>query len=122
MKSSGCIFTIYVSKNKTVSHEIQTRFRRFPPARFTESFGRNFTIYVSKNEAVSCEIQTQFRSFLPASFAENAPGALSRFLHPKTKLFAMSSDVFWKFSLCEMYENFWTNLHDLYVQKRSCLT
>jgi len=88
-KSSGRIFTIYVSKNEAVSREIQTRFRRFQPVRNRKSFGRNFTIYVSKNEAVSYEIQMQFRSFLPASFAENVLGALSRFLRPKTKLFAV---------------------------------
>ena len=87
MKISGRICMIYTSRNEVVWHEVQTYFWSCMPVRFTESFGRNFTIYASKNEAVSLEIQTHFRSFLPARFAEKVLGAISWFMHPKTKLF-----------------------------------
>jgi len=50
--------------------------------------GRIFTIYASKNEAVCREVQTHFGSSLPARFPE-VLGALSRFMRPKMKLFAV---------------------------------
>jgi len=59
------------------------------PARFTESFGRIFTIYVSKNEVVSCEVQTHFGSIHLARYITKVLGALSQFLRPQTKLFAV---------------------------------
>jgi len=44
---------------------------------------------VFKNEAVCCEIHTHFASYLPASFTEKVLGAISQFMRPKTKLFAV---------------------------------
>jgi len=55
---------------------------------YEESFGYIFTSYVSKNEAVSCEVQMHFGRFHLARFIKNVLGALSRFMCPKTKLFA----------------------------------
>ena len=54
-----------------------------------ESSGQIFTIDVSKNEAVCCEVHTHFGSYLPASFAEKDVGAISQFVPPKTKLYAV---------------------------------
>jgi len=51
--------------------------------------GRIFTICVSKNEAVSCEVQTHFGNSLSADVAEKVLAALSRYMRPKTKLFAV---------------------------------
>jgi len=56
---------------------------------YRKSCGRNSTICASKNEAVCCEVQTHFESSLPASFKEKVLGAIPRFVHPKTKLFAV---------------------------------
>jgi len=55
---------------------------------YEESFGYIFTSYVSKNEAVSCEVQMHFGRFHLVRFVKNVSGALSRFMCPKTKLFA----------------------------------
>jgi len=56
---------------------------------YEETFGRIFTIYASKIEAVSCEVQTHFGGFHLARYIKKIHGALSRFLLPKTKQFAV---------------------------------
>jgi len=56
---------------------------------YRESSGHIFTIYVFKTEAVFCEVHTRFASYLAASFAEKVLGAISQFMRPKTKLFAV---------------------------------
>jgi len=56
---------------------------------YRKSSGRNFTIYASKNEAVRHEVQTNFGRCPPARFTEKVLGAISRFMRPKMKLFAM---------------------------------
>jgi len=72
-------------------------------------------MYLLKNKAVCCKVQTHFRSFLLARFIKEVLGALSPFLHPKTKLFPVKfrriSEVFtlrglltlWKLA----YDVFW---------------
>jgi len=54
-------------------------------------FWAHFHHFASKNEAVCREIQTDFGRFLRASFIKKiwAP-AFSRFLRPKTELFAVT--------------------------------
>jgi len=47
-----------------------------------------FSRFVSTNEAVSCEVQTHFESFHIARYRTKVLGALSRFMCPKTELFA----------------------------------
>ena len=73
--------------------------------------GRFIKIYASKNEAVCREVQTHFLSSLPGSFAEKVLGALSRFLRPKTKLFAVK---FWRilevFSMQALWKSYGRNL------------
>jgi len=44
---------------------------------------------VFKTEAVFCEVHIRFASYLAASFAEKVLGAISQFMRPKTKLFAV---------------------------------
>jgi len=46
-------------------------------------------IYVFKNEAGCCEVHTHFASYLLARFTEKVLGAMSQFMCPKTKLFAV---------------------------------
>jgi len=52
-----------------------------------------FTIYVSKDEAVCCEVKTHVGSFRFARFMKKVLGAISRFMRPKTKLFAVQTHV-----------------------------
>jgi len=88
-KSCGCIFPILASKTKRFA----VKFRRILEVLYLQdlqkSSGRKFTIYVSKNQAVCCEVQTHFWSFRLARFTENVLSAFSRFVRPKTKLFAV---------------------------------
>ena len=81
-----------------------------------------FSRFVSKNEAVCCDVQTDFGSFLPASFAENVLGTISRFVRPKTKLFAAKfRDILEVLHLQDLQKNFRVHFHDFCVQKWSCL-
>jgi len=102
------------------------KFRRIlevcPFQALSKSSGRIFPIDASKNEVACREIQTHFGSFLPASFKEKVVGAIPRFVCPKTKLFALKfRRILEVLHLQGLQRNFWTNFHDLCVQKRSCL-
>jgi len=79
-------------------------------------------ICASKNEAVCCEVQTHFGSFRLARFVKKVLGAFSRFLRPKTKLFAVKfRRILEVLHPQGLQRKFWANFHDLCVQKRSCL-
>jgi len=82
----------------------------------------NSTICASKSEAVCCEIQTHFGSSLPASFTEKVVRAIPQFMRPKMKRFAAKFRRFLEV-LCPqvLKKKFWTQFHDLCIQKRSCL-
>jgi len=55
-------------------------------------------------------------------FMKKALGALSRFLRPKTKLFAVKfRRIFKVLCLQGSQKKLWTHLQDLCVRKRSCL-
>jgi len=57
-----------------------------------------------------------------ARFMKNIQGALSRFVRPKVKLFAvMFRRISEVLRLQDLQRKFWTNFHDWCVQKRSCL-
>ena len=64
-------------------------FGGFHLASLRKSSGRIFKIFASKNKGISHLVQTHFGSSLPASFAHKVLGAISRFVHPKTKRFAV---------------------------------
>jgi len=65
----------------------------------------------------------RFWKFSPCKLQKRVMGAFARFLRPRMKLFALSLKAFWKFSPYEVFErNFWVHFHDLFVQKRSCLS
>jgi len=91
------------------------------PAKFTEkSSGRNVTIYVSCNEVVFCDVQTHLGSFRLARFTEKVLGAFSRFLHPKTKLFAAKfRHIFDIFALHALYKMFWAHFHNICVKNEA---
>jgi len=83
---------------------------------------RNSTICASKREAVCREIQTHFGSSLPGSFTEKVVGAIPQFMRPKLKRFAATfRRIFEVLCLQILKKKFWTQFHDLCVQKRSCL-
>jgi len=69
-----------------------------------------------------CEVQTDFVNYLPARFTEKVQGAISRFMHPKTKLFAVElRRILEVIALRGLWRKFWVHFHDLCVQKQSCL-
>ena len=71
-----------------------------------KSSGRIFKIFASRNEGISREVQTHFGSFLPASFTEEVLGAISRFVCPKMKLFAVKfRRIFEDLSLARFMKN-----------------
>jgi len=98
-------------------------FWKFSACKFQrKSSGRNSTIFVLKNEAVCCEVQTHFRSFRLASFVKRVLGAFLRFMHPKTKLFAVKfRRIFEVLALRGLWKIFRAHYHDLCVQKLNCL-
>jgi len=73
-------------------------------------------------QAVSCEMQTHFRSFPPERFTEKVLGAISRFMRPKAKLFAVKyRGILDVVHLQGLQKKFWAHGHDFCIQKRSCL-
>jgi len=77
---------------------------------------------VSENEVVCSEVQTHFGSSLPANFAEKVLGAYSRFLRPKTKLFAVKfRRILEVLRIQELQKDFRAHFHHFCVQKRSSL-
>jgi len=77
---------------------------------------------VSKNEAVCCEVQTHFGGFRLSSLIKTVVGAFSRFMRPKTKLFAMKfRRILEVLCLQDLQKKLWAQFHDLFVEKRSCL-
>ena len=103
------------------------KFRRIwkfsPDEVYEESFGRIFTICASKNVAVSCEEQTHFSGFHLVRYITKVLCALSRFLRPQTKLFAMKfRRILDVFCLKGLQKNIWAHFHDLcvHVRKWSC--
>jgi len=121
-KSSGRNFRFMCIKTKLFPVKFR-RMLQFSACKFCRaSSGCNFTIYVSKNEAVCREIQMHFRSSPLARFTEKVLGAISRFMCPKMKLFAMIfRRIFQVLRLQGSQNKFWAHIYDLCVQKRSCL-
>jgi len=90
--------------------------------RLQKCFVRIFTIFASKNEGISFEFRMYFGSSLPASFIEKLLGAISRFMHPKMKLFAVEfRHILEVLCLQVLKEKLWAQFHDLCVQKWSCM-
>ena len=83
-------------------------FSKFSPDKvYGEISGRIFTIYASKNEAVCREVHRHFGSFHLAIFPEEVLGALSRFMRPKMKLFAVEfRRIFEVFALRSLWRKF----------------
>jgi len=82
--------------------------------------GRIFSIFASKNEAVCREIQTDYGGFPRASFIKRIWAHFLDFCVQKRSCLLLSRDAFWKFSLCEVYEERSGRIFTICVQKWSC--
>jgi len=83
-----------------------------------KSSGRIFPIFASKNEADCRVTQTHFGRSRLARFVKKGLGAFSRFLRPKTKLFAVKfRRILEVLCLASFIEKFWAQFHRLFVQK-----
>jgi len=67
---------------------------------YRKGSGHNFTICASRNEAICPEIQTHFGSSPLASLTEKVLGAITQFVRPKMKLFAVKFRRIFKSLLC----------------------
>ena len=84
--------------------------------------GRIFTIFASTNEAVCHEVQTDFGNSLLARFTNKFLGALSWFMCPKTKLFAVKSRrIYEVLHIQGLQKDFRAHFHHFCVQKWSSL-
>ena len=89
---------------------------------YQKSSGRTFTIYASKNETVCREVQTHCGSSPPTRFIEKVLGTISRFMRPKTKLFAVKfRRILEVLCLQVLIKKLWAHFPDLCAKKRSCL-
>jgi len=119
MKKGLGSFSRFVSINEAVSCEVQTHLGKFSPCKvYEKSYGRIFTIFASSDEAVCYLFQTHFGRSPHSRFAKKFLGAISRFLRPKTKLFAVEfrriSEVL---CLQGLQKKLRAHFHDLCVQK-----
>ena len=88
-KVLGAISRFMRPKMKLLLLSSDAMWKFSPDEDYGKNFGRIFTTYVYRTEAVSCEVQTHFGGFHLARYITKVLGALSRFLRPQTKLFAM---------------------------------
>ena len=121
-KSSGRNSTIFSSKNEAVCREIHTHFESSLPASFTKKLWAQFHDFCVKKRSCWLWNSGAFWSSRFARFMNNVQGALSRFVHPKIKLFPVMfrriSEVLRPQGL---QRKLWTNFHNWCVHKRSCL-
>jgi len=89
---------------------------------YEKSSGHIITICASKNETVCRKVQTHFGSSPRPRFTEKVLDKFSRFMCPKTKLFAVKfTHILHAICLQVLRRKFWAQFHSLCVQKRSCL-
>jgi len=80
---------------------------------YEESSWRIITIFASKNGAVCREVQSHFESSPLARFTKKFLGAFSRFMCPKTKLFAVKfRRILEVLCLQVLQKRFWAHIHD----------
>jgi len=117
--SSGRIFLIFVSHNKAVCHEVQIHFLSYPPPKFTKMFWAHFHDYcVQKRSGFPWSPGELWRFSLCK--VKKVLGAFSRFLRPKTKVFAVKFRRILEFLCLQVLQKkFWAQFHKLRVQKRS---
>ena len=119
---SGCIFTIYVSKDEAVCCEVKTHVGSFRFARFMKKIsGCNFTIYASKNEAVCCSDACW--KFSACKVHTKSSGRI--FTVFVSKHVAVCREVqtdFRRFFRANFIKKIWGHFLDLCVQNKNCLS
>jgi len=89
-KSSGRIFSIFASKNESVSREVQTLFGSSLPASFTEKvLGAISRIVCPKTKRFAVKFRPILEVLCLARFIKKVLDPFSRFMRPKVKLFAV---------------------------------
>jgi len=77
---------------------------------------------VSTNEAVCCEIQTHFGSSPPPRFTEKVLHRFSRFMCPKTKVFALKFIyIFFTVPDCKVYRKSYGHIITIYASKNKAV-
>jgi len=117
------IHDLYVQKRSCVLWSYNAFWKLSACKVYRKNSGHIFTIYVSKNEAVCYEVQMRCDSTtVLARFARKILGAFSRFMHPKTWLFAVKlRSILEVIRLQGLQKEFWVHFYNLCVQKRSIL-
>ena len=87
--SSGRIITIYASKNEAVCREVQTHFGSFLRASFMKRIWAHFLDFCVQKWSCLFLSSDAFWTFSPDEVLKKVLGAFSRFMRPKTKLFAV---------------------------------
>jgi len=102
-ESSGRIFTIYASKNEAVPCKIQTHFKCFLPARFAEKVLGAFSQSMHPKLKL---FPVKFRPISEVFWLQDLQRKFWSQFHdyPSKNEAVFHKDVFWKFSLCEVYE------------------
>jgi len=99
------------------------RILKFSPYEvYEESSWRIITIFASKHGGVCRDVETHFESSPLARVTKKFMGAFSRFMCPKTKLFAVNfRRILEVLCMQVLQKRFWVHYHYFFVQKRSCL-
>jgi len=84
---------------------------------YKEISGRIFTIYMSKNEAVVREVQTHFGSSCLQVLQKKLWAHFHDWCVQTRSCLLWSSDAFWKFSLCQVYEQSFGRIFTIYASK-----
>jgi len=104
-KMSGRIFTIYMLKNEAVCREVHTHFASSLPARFTEKLLGAFSRFMRpKTKRFAVEFRRILKVFALWGLWRKFLAHYHDFCDQKWSCFLRSSDTFWKFSPCEIYE------------------
>jgi len=121
-KCFGRIFTIFASKNEAAFCEIQAHSGSSLPASFKKKLWAQFHDLCVQKWSCLLWSSDAFWKFSPCKLCKKVVGTFSRFVHPKTKLFAVKFRCISKvLCLRVLQKKLWAHFHDLCVQKRSCL-
>jgi len=114
--------TICASKSEAVCREVQTHFGSSLPASFTEKVVGAIPQFMRPKTKLFALKFRRILGVLCLRVLQTILGAIPRFVRPKMKLFAVKfRHILEVLRLQGLQRNFWTNFHDLCVQKRSCL-